>query len=84
MATARKLSAVVWWILSYRQPYREPDEALTARNEINLERIAAVPAPVVGPPELQAVGEELAEKASILSRLAPTIPRFEEERGGNG
>jgi transposase len=86
VAAARKLSAVVWWILTYRQPYREQDESLTARKEHNLERVAEAATTTVEEPDLPAIGAELAEKASLLNRLEPTaaVPLLEEEDEGNG
>jgi hypothetical protein len=37
VAAARKLSAVVWWILTNRSPYPEQDEGLSARKADNLD-----------------------------------------------
>ena len=70
VAAARKLSAVVWWILSNRQPYREQDEGLSARKGANLDRVAAVPPPTVSAEELRSIGEELVAKSDTLERLA--------------
>jgi transposase len=69
VAAARKLSAVVWWILTNRQPYQEQDERLSARKGENLDRMAAVPPPSISAEELRSIGENLVEQAETLERL---------------
>lgn len=87
VAAARKLSAVVWWILTHHQPYVEQDVGLSARKEATLERVVLTPTPEVTPADLQAVGEELGGRADVLGRLeresAFTHPE-EKEEDGNG
>jgi len=86
VAAARKLSAVVWWILTNRVPYREQDEGLTARKESKLDRVAQVPAPTVSLEELAKVGAEMEAKAEVLGRLQRecVVPSTEEKKEGNG
>ena len=87
VAAARKLSAVVWWILTHRVPYVEQDEALSERKEARLERVALTPPPVVSSEDLQAVGEALGSRADALNRLERestfTVPE-ELKEDGNG
>ncbi len=87
MAAARKLSAVVWWILTNRKPYREQDEGLSARKGANLDRVVTVPPPTVSTEDLSALGEELVAHTDTLERLGREendrrVPEREEE--GNG
>jgi hypothetical protein len=56
VAAARKLSAVVGWILTNRQAYREQDEALTERKEALLVRTAAVRPVELDGPALERLG----------------------------
>jgi transposase len=86
VAAARKLSAVVWWILTNRAPYREQDQDLTERKEAKLDRVAAHPTEQLSPEALTALGEELGAKASILDRLNREwrLPSLEEKEEGNG
>jgi transposase len=83
VAAARKLSAVVWWILTNRQPYREQDEGLSARKSEKLDRLAENPPPTVSAEELSALGDELVVQADTIEKLGMT-PEFEEKREGNG
>ena len=69
VAAARKLSAVVWWILTNRRPYQEQDEGLSERKAQNLERVAETSPPTVSAQELSSLGEELVAQASTLERL---------------
>lgn len=80
VAAARKLSAVVWWILTHHAPYREQDEALTERKESKLDRVASRPTVPVTPEELTALGTEVGQKAAVLERLNREwrLPTFEE------
>jgi transposase len=86
VAAARKLSAVVWWILTNRQPYREQDEGLSARKGENLDRVAATPPPTMSAQELSALGEELVRQADTIEKLGRVglPPDPEEKREGNG
>jgi hypothetical protein len=86
VAAARKLSAVVWWILTNRHPYREQDEDLTERKESKLDRVASEPAVSVSDEELTSIGGALAEKASVLDRLEREwrFPTSEDKEEGNG
>jgi transposase len=87
VAAARKLSAVVWWILTNRQPYREQDEALTERKEALLDRTAAVRPTEIDGPTLERLGATLSDKVEALDRLAResgSAPYFEEKKEGNG
>ena len=86
VAAARKLSAVVWWILMNRSPYQEQDEGLSARKAENLDRVAAAPPPTVSAEELGALGEELVTHADTLERLGreEDYRSFEEKEEGNG
>jgi transposase len=86
VAAARKLSAVVWWILTNRQPYREQDEGLSARKGENLDRVAATPPPTVSTQELSALGEQLVTQAETIEKLGRVGQAIdiEEKREGNG
>jgi transposase len=86
VAAARKLSAVVWWILSHREAYREQDEGLTERKEVQLDRKAARPVSEVSSEGLAMIGAELAEKVDALRQLEQDerTPLTEENREGNG
>lgn len=86
VAAARKLSAVVWWILSHRQPYREQDEKLTERKEVRLEREAIRTVPEVSSELLERIGAELAEKGETLARLESEerLRPLEKTEEGNG
>jgi len=68
VAAVRKLSAVVWWNLTHRQPYREQDEELTCRKGSRLERVAVVPVTEVSAEELASVGERLEARVASLER----------------
>ncbi|MGA7922740.1 MAG: transposase [Thermoplasmata archaeon] len=69
VAAARKLSAVVWWILTHHAPYQEQDEELSARKGANLDRAATLPPPTVSEEELRSIGDELVSQADTLERL---------------
>jgi transposase len=69
VAAARKLSAVVWWVLTHREAYREQDEELTERKMARLDRAAESPPTEVTPEDLETIGTNLSEKAEILERL---------------
>jgi transposase len=87
VAAARKLSAVVWWVLTNRQPYREQDESLTERKEALLDRTAAVRPTEIDGPSLERLGVALSGKVEALDRLAHesgSTPNFEEKKEGNG
>jgi transposase len=70
VAAARKLSAVVWWILTNQHPYLEQDEGLTERKAVRLSRVAEVAPTLMSSEELEAIGSALSEKAEALDRLA--------------
>lgn len=87
VAAARKLSAVVWWVLTNRQPYREQDEALSERKGALLDRTAAIPSVEVDRPSLELLGAQLSGKVEALDRLSRESgadPDFEEKREGSG
>jgi triosephosphate isomerase len=69
VAAARKLSAVVCWVLTHRETYREQDEELTERKMARLDRAAESPPTEVTPEDLERIGTNLSEKAEILERL---------------
>ena len=70
VAAARKLSAVVWWVLTHQEAYREQDEGLTERKVARLDRASEHPPTEVLPEDLETIGTRLAEKSQILDRLA--------------
>jgi len=88
VAAARKLSAVVWWILTNRLPYQEQDEGLSARKGETLDRVAAAPPPSICAEELRSLGEERVGQADTLERLEREsgfhVYMEEEEESGNG
>lgn len=84
VAAARKLSAVVWWILTNRQPYREQDEGLSERKEQNLDRVAATPPQTVSPEELNELGAELTAQVDTLQKLGRENAPIELEEKGEG
>src|SRR5580658_3827584 len=86
VAAARKLSAVVWWILTHRTPYREQDEDLTERKEAQLDRVAQPSTALVSVEELTARGAEVEAKTELLGRLhrEGSTPPSEEKRERKG
>ncbi len=87
VAAARKLSAVVWWVLTHREAYREQDEDLTERKAARLDRAAQHPPTEISPPELETIGTRLSEKVDALDRLSREIGSAqvgEEKENGNG
>lgn len=69
VAAARKLSAVVWWILTHRQPYKEEDPRLTEQKGARLDRVAHDPPTEVGAAQIQQLTNGLAERAAAIDRL---------------
>ena len=87
VAAARKLSAVVWWVLTHQETYREQDEGLTERKTARLDRTAQHPPSEIGPEELEAIGVRLSKKVEPLDRLSREIGSThhgEENEDGNG
>jgi transposase len=70
VAAARKLSAVVWWVLTHQEVYREQDEGLTERKTARLDRMAQRPPAEIGPEELEAIGVQLSKKVDALDHLS--------------
>jgi transposase len=87
VAAARKLSAVVWWVLTHQEVYREQDEGLTERKTARLDRTAQRPPAEIGPEELEAIGVQLSKKVDALDHLSREIGSTqlgEEKEDGNG
>jgi transposase len=87
VAAARKLSAVVWWVLTHREAYREEDEELTERKAARLDRAAQHPPSEIGSEKLETIGTRLAEKVDALDRLSREVDSGqigEEKENGKG
>lgn len=70
VAAARKLSAVIWHMLTYRHPYAEQDEGLAERKAHNLARTAQRPSLAMSVAELEHEAEQLVTKAETLARMS--------------
>ncbi|EQD75142.1 transposase, ISlin1, partial [mine drainage metagenome] len=65
VAAARKLSAVIWHMLTYQHPYTEQDEGLSGRKAQNLGRVAQRPSMAMSASELEQEAEQLLTKADV-------------------
>ncbi|MCI4323936.1 MAG: IS110 family transposase [Thermoplasmata archaeon] len=69
IAAARKLSAVIWHMLTYQHPYAEQDEVLTVRKAGNVERVARRPSMTMSAAAVEQEAEQLLTKADVLARM---------------
>ena len=69
VAAARKLSAIVWKILTSRQPYQEEDKYLTERKMDKMEKKAKKPSMMINDEELSFLAEGISSKSNILERM---------------
>jgi hypothetical protein len=70
IAAARKLACAIWWMLSHNEPFKDEDEALTARKEQRMEPRAREAKEEISEETLAEVGEKLIARAPLLERLA--------------
>ena len=77
VAAARKLSAVIWHMLTYDHPYAEQDEELTDRKSLNVERVARRPAMAMSAEDVEREADQLADKADVLARMAEETPDYD-------
>jgi transposase len=73
VAAARKLSAEIWKMLTFEEPYREEDADLTERKEQRMQKKAAEPATEYTVEELEKLADRVSGKAEVLQRLAQEI-----------
>jgi hypothetical protein len=71
VAAARKLSGIVWKILTSGQLYAEENPALTHRKVTRMNRMAKSPGKAVTDEELMAMATEIGNKQEVLKRLSP-------------
>jgi transposase len=69
VAAARKLSAVIWHMLTYRHTYVEQDEELSERKTSNAERVAKRPSLTMSADEVEAEAEHLVAKIDVIARM---------------
>jgi transposase len=88
VAASRKMSAVVWGVLSRGESYGEEDPKLTARKTEDLRTKAHRPLSTTSPEELRRLIEELGSKHEILGRLGEERlqddPEIVDHQGGVG
>ncbi len=77
VAAARKLSAVIWHMLTFQHPYTEQDGELSDRKAQNVERVARRPSMAMSAAEVEFEAEQLLAKADVLVRMG-------EEASDNG
>jgi uncharacterized damage-inducible protein DinB len=68
-AAARKLSAVIWHMLTFQHLYVEQDEDRSGRKAENAERIARRPSMAMSAAEVEQEAEQLLTKADVLARI---------------
>jgi transposase len=69
VAAARKLSAVIWHMLTYRHAYVEQDEGLVERKADKLDRVAKRPSMMMSATDVEQEAEQLLAKADVLARM---------------
>ena len=78
VGAARKLSAIVYKVLTSQEPYQEQDPKLVARKALRLNQKAKGPERKVSEEDLRAVAQALRGKQEVLQRLSELA---EEEAG---
>jgi transposase len=73
VAAARKLSAEVWKMLTFEEPYREQDANLTERKEQRMQKKAAEPARVYTTEDLDRLADRVSGKAETFQRLEQEV-----------
>ncbi|MCI4323298.1 MAG: IS110 family transposase [Thermoplasmata archaeon] len=73
VAAARKLSGIVWHMLTYQHPYVEQSEELSIRKAENVERVARRPPMTMSAGEVEQEAEQLMLKADVLARIGPEM-----------
>ena len=73
IAAARKLACAIWWMLTHNEPFKDEDEALTARKEQRMEARAREATEEISEETLTEVGEKLITHAPLLERLAREV-----------